>query len=146
MSKWPQDLERSAKVASTGGMDDHDLLQELFHAIEEWETSPYYLPEEELFDLERFLTDQRAHKLKLELENIYGTPLNQKFWSSFLAYHRLKRAREEIKAQESLQDEKRRQYLEAMEEERKTWHKWVKEWFHHHRRQQIKVLPGGKKA
>ena len=132
-------------MVRTGGMDDHEVLRKLFHAIEEWEDSTYYLPEEELFDLERFLTDHHAQKLKIDLEAMYGSPLNQKFWSSFLGYHRLKRARDEIKAQEALQDEKRRAYLLAVEEERKAWHKWVKEWFHHHQRQQIKVLPGGKR-
>jgi len=35
-------------------MDDRKLLEELFNAIELWEDSPYYLPSEELFDLERF--------------------------------------------------------------------------------------------
>jgi hypothetical protein len=33
---------------------------------------------------------------------------NSKFWPSFLSYHRLKRARQEIKAQEEHREEKRR--------------------------------------
>jgi len=126
-------------------MDDRQLIQHLSQAIEEWENSPYYLREEELFDLERFLTDHKAFELKKELEGSYGTPLNQKFWSSFLVYHRLKRAREQIKAQDTDQEEKRRRYLQAIEEEKRTWQELLKEWFHHHQRQKIKVLPGKKK-
>ena len=126
-------------------IDDQELLQVLFKAVEEWEDSPYYLAQDEMFDLDRFLTDHHALKLKAELEGLYGTPLNRKFWSSFLGYHRLKRAREEIKAQETSQDQKRRQYVQATEEERKDRQKWVRDWFHHYRRQQIKVIPGGKK-
>jgi hypothetical protein len=133
------------KVAGEREIDDQELLQLLFRAVEDWEDSAYYLPQDELFDLDRFLTDHHALKLKEELEGLYGTPLNQRFWSSFLGYHRLKRAREEIKAQEAQQDHKRRDFVQATEEERKNRRKWVKEWFHHHQRQQIKVIPGGKK-
>ena len=129
----------------TEQMDFQELMNQLTHAIGEWEDSPYYLPEEELFDLEGFLTDHHATELKGELEKIYGTPLNEKFWSSSLAYQRLKRAREALKAQEAQQEEKRKQYLEAIEEGKKAWKKWLKEWFHAQRRQQIKVLSGGKK-
>lgn len=126
-------------------MDDQELMQRLSRAIEEWEGSTYYLPEEELFDLERFLEDHQALELKSELERIYGIPLNQKFWSSFLVYHRLKRSRNQIEAQETDQEEKRRRYLQAIEEEKRTWQELLKKWFHHHQRQRIKVLPGGKK-
>jgi len=132
-------------VAPTNETRDQQLLLELSHAIGEWENSPYYLAEEEIFDLESFLLDHNARELKLELESIYGTPLNHKFWSSFLAYHRLKRARQEIRDQDDQQEEKRQRYLQAVEEEKKAWQKWLKEWFHQHRRQQIRVLPGGKK-
>ena len=132
-------------MAGNREMDDQELLQVLFMAVGEWEDSPYYLPRDELFDLERFLTDHHALKLKAELESLYGTPLNQRFWSSFLGYHRLKRARDEIKEQEDQQGEKRQEYLQAAEEVRRSRQKWVKEWFHHHRRQQIKIIPGGKK-
>jgi hypothetical protein len=138
-------MERRATVPTTGRMDDQELMQRLSQAIEEWENSPYYLPEDELFDLESFLTDHEAVELKAELERIYGKPLNQKFWSSFLVYHRLKRTRDEIKAQETDQEERRQRYLRAIEEEKRTWRELLKEWFHHHQRQRIKVLPGGKK-
>ena len=138
-------MERSVQVVMTGGTDDQQLMQNLSQAIEEWEGSPYYLREEELFDLDRFLTDHRAFALKSELEEIYGTPLNRKFWSSFLVYHRLKRVREQIKVQETDQEEKRQRYLQAIEEEKRTWQELLKEWFHHHRRQKMKVLPGKKK-
>jgi hypothetical protein len=131
-------------VPSTKETRDRELLLKLSDAIGEWEDSSYYLPEDELFDLERFLEDHEALGLKSELEAIYGTPLNYKFWSSFLAYHRLKRARQEIKAQDEHQEEKRQKYVEAVEEEKRASQKWLKEWFHHHKRQQIRVLPGGK--
>ncbi|MBP8644652.1 MAG: hypothetical protein KBH99_00850 [Syntrophobacteraceae bacterium] len=126
-------------------MDDRKLLEELFNAIELWEDSPYYLPSEELFDLERFLLEHNAHRMKQDLENIYGSPLNQKFWSSFLAYHRLKKVREEIRAQETLQEERRRRYLEAVEEEKRAWREWLKDWFHCRQRQKLRLLPGGKR-
>ena len=132
-------------MPSTNETRDQQLLHQLSQAIGEWENSPYYIVDEEMFDLERFLLDHDARELKLELESIYGTPLNQKFWSSFLAYHRLKRARQEIKEQDEHQEEKRQRYLQAVEEEKKAWQRWLKEWFHQHRRQQIRVLPGGKK-
>ena len=125
--------------------DYQNVLEELVQAIADWEVSPYYLPEQEMFDLERFLKDRHAHDLQVELEKRYGTPLNEKFWSSSLAYQRLKRAREEVKAQEAQQDEKRKRYLEAVEEGKKEWEKWVKEWVHQQRRQQMKVISGGKK-
>jgi len=132
-------------VTTIGEMDTQELLNKLSKAIEAWETSPYYMPEEEMFDLERFLLEHRALELKKELEEIYGIPLNHKFWSSFLAYHRLKRAREEIKTQDDLQEDKRRHFLRVIEEEKKSWQKWLKEWFPQHQRHKIKVLPGGKK-
>ncbi len=124
---------------------DQEFLKRLSEAIDQWENSPYYLPDEELFDLETFLVDHRAGHFKTELEIIYGTPLNHNFWSSFLAYHRLKRAKEEIKAQDALKEEKHRQYMQVVEEEKKAGQKWLKEWFHNQRRQKIKVLPGGRK-
>lgn len=126
-------------------IDYQELMSRLNQAISDWENSPYYLSDEELFDLERFLTDHGAEELKAELKKIYGTPLNEKFWSSSIAYQRLRRVREELKAQEAQQEEKRKQYLEAVEEGKKAWKAWLKEWFHNQRRQQIKVISGGKK-
>lgn len=126
------------------GSGDRELLEKLTQAIEEWESSPYYLQDEELFDLERFLEEHQATQVKEELEGLYGTPLNQKFWTSFLAYHRLKKARGQIKAQDSQQEEKRKRYMEAVEEEKKAWQQWMKEWFRMQRREQLRVLPGGK--
>lgn len=123
---------------------DRQLLERLGQAIEEWESSPYYLQDEELFDLERFLDDNRASDVKRELELIYGTPLNQKFWTSFLAYHRLRKAREEVKAQDAMQEEKRREYLEAVESERRAWREVVREWVHRQSREQFRIIPGGK--
>lgn len=130
-------------MSDTKKMGSEDLLNELSRNIEQWDASPYYLPAEDIIDLERFLTDHGADDLKLEMESLYGTPLNLRFWSSFLAYHRLKRAREELKAHDALQEEKKKYYLAIVEEEKKAGQKWLKEWFHQLRRQQIKVLPGG---
>ena len=123
---------------------DRQLLEKLGQAIEEWESSPYYLQEDELFDLERFLQDNQALDVKRELESLYGTPLNQKFWTSFLAYHRLRKAREEVKAQDAMQEEKRRQYVEAAEAEKRAWQEVMREWLHQQRREQFRVIPGGK--
>lgn len=117
-----------------------ELLRKLTEAIGEWEASPYYLADGELFDLEQFLTDQNALDLREDLERIYGTPLNQKFWSSSLAYHKLKRAREAVKSQDSEQDEKRKQYLQAVEESKREWKNWLKEWAHNMRRQQLHLV------
>ncbi len=132
-------------MSTTGKLGDREFLEKLSKAIEEWENSSYYLPDEELFDLEAFLVEHHAQHLKTELETIYGTPLNHNFWSSFLAYHRLVRAKEEIKAQDALKEEKRRQYMQVVEEEKRAGQKWLKEWFHNQRRQKIKLLPGGRK-
>jgi len=137
------ETSRGKNVSGKGRTTDEELLHELSRSIEQWEASPYYLPEEDLIDLERFLTDYDAGSLKAELEDVYGIPLNHKFWSSFLAYHRLKRAREEMKLQDALQEEKRRHYLAVVDEEKKAGQRWLKEWLHQLRRQQIKVLPGG---
>ena len=123
---------------------DRQLLEKLGQAIEEWESSPYYLQEDELFDLERFLQDNQALDVKRELESLYGTPLNQKFWTSFLAYHRLRKAREEVKAQDAMQEEKRRQYVEAAEAEKRAWQEVMREWLHQQRREQFRVIPGGR--
>jgi len=131
-------------VRGDGNIRDQELLKKLSEAIEEWEISPYFLPADELFDLERFLADHDADQTRGELEAIYGTPLNYNFWSSFLAFHRLKRAREETRVQDALREEKRRQYLMVVEEEKKAGKKWLKEWFHNQRRRQIRVLPGGR--
>ena len=130
-------------MSDTRKLGNDELLNRLSRNIEQWDASPYYLPEEDAIDLERFLTDHGADELKREMESLYGTPLNHRFWSSFLAYHRLKRAREELKAHDALQEEKKRYYLAVVEEEKEAGRKWLKEWFHQLRRQQIKVLPGG---
>jgi len=124
--------------------DYEALMERMAEAIGLWEASPYFIPDREMFDLERFLTDQDAADLKAEMEERYGKPLNEKFWSSSLAYQRLKRAREEVKAQEAVQDEKRQRYLEAVEAGKKEWERWIKEWSHQLRRQQIRLVSGGK--
>lgn len=131
-------------MSGRGSTDYRDLLERLTEAIEEWEFSPYYLHEEELFDLERFLDDHDAGQLKAELEKLYGKPLNQRFWTSMLAYHRLRKARDEVKARDAEQDEKRRKYVEAEESEKKDRQELMKEWIHQQRREQLRVLPGGK--
>ena len=125
-------------------IDTEDLLEKLTQAVAEWEDSPYYLKEEELFDLERFLVDHHAHEFKQELERTYGKPLNLKFWTSSLAYQRLKRARDEVKALDADQERKRQEYAKSVEEGKKAWQQWLKEIGSSQRRAQFKVIPGGK--
>lgn len=120
------------------------LFLELSKAIGDWENSPYFLAAEDSFDLDRFLRDHGAGALRDELEKYFGKPLNEKFWSSQLAFHRLKKVRDEIRAQDQLQDEKRAQYLEALTAEREAQREWFKEWVHRQRREQLRVIPGGK--
>jgi membrane-anchored protein YejM (alkaline phosphatase superfamily) len=126
-------------------IDTEALLEKLSQAVADWEDSPYYRKDEELFDLERFLLDYDANAFKAELEKIYGQPLNEKFWSSSLAYQRLKRAREVVKNQDDVQDKKRQDYARAVEEGQKEWRQWLKEIRSNQLRSQLKVIPGGKK-
>ncbi|NLI81384.1 MAG: hypothetical protein GX443_06805 [Deltaproteobacteria bacterium] len=132
----------------SGGTDleQTELLEKLARAIGEWEESPYYLEKDELFDLERFLEDHEATDLRNALEKRYGVPLNWKFWNSSLGYHRLKRAREEIKIRDALQEEKRRKYLEAVETERRAWQTAVRDLLRQQRREQFRVIAGGRGA
>ena len=111
----------------------------------DWEDSPYYLKDEEIFDLERFLLDHDANAFKEELEKTYGQPLNEKFWSSSLAYQRLKRARAVVKDQDDVQEKKRQDYARALEEGQKEWQQWLKEIRSSQLRAQLKVIPGGNK-
>lgn len=127
-----------------GNIRDQELLKKLSEAIEEWDASPYFLPGDDLFDLERFLCDHDARDTREELEAIYGTPLNINFWSSFLAFHRLKRAREKARPRGPMHLEEQRQIQRMVEEEKRAGRKWLMEWFHNQRRRQIKVLPGGR--
>ena len=122
-----------------------ELIEKLTRAVAEWEDSPYYLKEEELFDLERFLLDHHAHRLKLELERSHGRPLNKTFWASSLAYQRLKRAREEVKILDADQESRRQEYARSVEEGKKAWQQWLQEMSSGKRRAQFKVIPGGKK-
>jgi hypothetical protein len=121
------------------------LLEKLSQAVADWEDSPFYLQDEELFDLERFLLDHDAKAFKAELEKTYGQPLNEKFWSSSLAYQRLKRAREVVKNQDDDQEKKRQDYARAVAEGQKEWQQWLKEIRSNQLRSQLKVIPGGKK-
>jgi hypothetical protein len=132
-------------VSTSTPIDTEELLEKLAQAVADWEDSPYYLKDEELFDLERFLLDHGAKAFKAELEKIYGQPLNEKFWSSSLAYQRLKRARGVVKDQDDLQEKKRRVYARALEEGQKEWQQWLKEIRSSQLRALFKVIPGGKK-
>jgi len=129
--------------------DKHFLNQDLFQKLRDevalWEGSQYYIADKELFDIERFLDDHGASDIKEELERIYGSPLNEKFWGSFLAYHRLKKAREEIKTEEKQQEEKRRRYLEAVKAYQEAWNEWIEAWAREERKKGWKVIPGKKK-
>ena len=132
-------------MAPSTPIDTEALLEKLSQAVADWEDSRYYLKDKELFDLERFLLDHDANAFKAELEKIYGQPLNEKFWSSSLAYQRLKRAREVVKNQDDVQDKKRQDYARAVEEGQKEWRQWLKEIRSNQLRSQLKVIPGGKK-
>jgi len=129
--------------------DKHFLNQDLFQKLRDevalWEGSQYYIADKELFDIERFLDDHGASDIKEELERIYGSPLNEKFWGSFLAYHRLKKAREEIKTEEKQQEEKRRRYLEAVKAYQEAWNEWIEAWAREERKKGWKVILGKKK-
>lgn len=125
--------------------DYRELLERLAREVGEWEHSRYYLPQEELFDLERFLSEHHALELKEELEREFGTPLNQRFWASSLRYWRLRQAREAVKLQDVEQDRRRGDYLRAEGERKKAWQKWLKGLAVSKRRDRLKVIPGGKK-
>jgi hypothetical protein len=133
-------------MIETRESDYQEVFRKLAAAVADWEVSPYYLAAEELFDLERFLVDHEVPELVGELEKTYGKPLNKGFWSSSLAYQRLKRARQEVKAQEAVQEEKRQAFQQAVEESQKAWQKWLNEWLQIQRKRQFKVLDGGKKG
>ena len=132
-------------MSTSTPIDTEELLEKLTQAVADWEDSPYYLRDEELFDLERFLLDHNAEAFKGELEKTYGQPLNEKFWSTSLAYQRLKRAREVVKDQDELQEKKQQDYAQALEKGKKEWREWLKEIQSSQRRAQLKVIPGGKK-
>ena len=126
-------------------IDPEDLLGKLSRSVAEWEDSPYYLEDEELFDIERFLLDHHADEFRAELERTYGKPLNKKFWNSSLAYQRLKRAREKVKALDDDQERRRHEYAQSVEENKKAWQQWLNEMSSSNRRAQFKVIAGGKK-
>ena len=132
-------------MSTSTPIDTEDLLEKLSQEVADWEDSPYYLKDEELFDLERFLLDHGAKAFKAELEKIYGQPLNEKFWSSSLAYQRLKRARAVVKDQDNVQEKKRQNYARAVEEGQKEWQQWLKDIRSSQLRAQLKLITGGKK-
>jgi replicative superfamily II helicase len=124
-------------------MDNEEIIEKLAFEVAEWESSLYYLQEEELFDLERFLLDHHAHALKQELEETYGRPLNAKFWSGSLAYQRLKRTREVVKEMDAEQERKREEYAESLLENKKAREQLLRDLRASQRRSQLRVLPGG---
>jgi replicative superfamily II helicase len=124
-------------------MDNEEIIEKLAFEVAEWESSLYYLKEEELFDLERFLLDHHAHALKQELEETYGRPLNAKFWSGSLAYQRLKRTREVVKEMDAEQERKREEYAESLLENKKAREQLLRDLRASQRRSQLRVLPGG---
>ena len=132
-------------MTSSTPIDIEELLEKLTYEVADWEDSPYYLRDDELFDLERFLLDHNASDFKTELEKIYGQPLNEKFWSSSLAYQRLKRTRAVVKDQDNLQEKKRQDFARSVEEGQKEWQQWLKEIRSSQLRAHFKVIPGGKK-
>ncbi|MEJ5348523.1 MAG: hypothetical protein WHS46_07520 [Desulfosoma sp.] len=94
----------------------HALFKALQEEVAAWETSPYYLPDQEIFDLERFLKDRGAEALVLQLEQVYGRPLNTSFWKTLLPYHKLRRVRLELKKEEAEHERKRVLYMESVRE------------------------------
>jgi hypothetical protein len=124
-------------------MDNEELFEKLAFEVAEWEYSTYYLADEELFDLERFLLDHHAHAFKEELEETYGRPLNEKFWSRSLAYQRLKRTRVVVKEMDAEQERKRVDYAQSLEENKKTRQQLLRELRASQRRSQLRVIPGG---
>ena len=124
-------------------MDNEELFEKLAFEVAEWEYSTYYLADEELFDLERFLLDHHAHAFKEELEETYGRPLNEKFWSRSLAYQRLKRTRVVVKEMDAEQERKRVDYAQSLKENKKTRQQLLRELRASQRRSQLRVIPGG---
>jgi len=124
-------------------MISEELFEKLAFEVAEWESSPYYLAEEELFDLERFLLDYHAHAFKEELEETYGRPLNEKFWSRSLAYQRLKRTREVVKEMDAEQERKREEFAESLVENKKAREQLLRDLRASQRRKQLRVIPGG---
>ncbi len=124
-------------------MDNEELFEKLAFEVAEWEYSTYYLADEELFDLERFLLDHHAHAFKEELEETYGKPLNEKFWSRSLAYQRLRRTRVVVKEMDAEQERKRVDYAQSLEENKKTRQQLLRELRASQRRSQLRVIPGG---
>lgn len=124
---------------------NEELFKRLRDEVALWEGSQYYIADKELFDIERFLDDHGAGDVKEELRRLYGTPLNEKFWRSFLAYHRLRKAREEIKEDEKQQEERRRRYLEAVRAYQEAWNEWIEAWVREERKKEWKIIPGKKK-
>jgi hypothetical protein len=124
-------------------MDNEELFEKLAFEVAEWEYSPYYLADEELFDLERFLLDHHAHAFKEELEEIYGRPLNEKFWARSLGYQRLKRTREVVKEMDGEQERKRQEFADSLVENKKSREQLLRELRASKRRSQLRVIPGG---
>ena len=124
-------------------MENEELFEKLALEVAEWEHSPYYLKEEELFDLERFLLDHQAHTLKEKLEETYGKPLNQKFWSGSLAYQRLRRTRKVVKEMDAEQERKREEFAESLVENKKAREQLLRDMRANQRRSKLRVVPGG---
>jgi beta-phosphoglucomutase-like phosphatase (HAD superfamily) len=124
-------------------VDNEELFEKLAREVAEWEYSSYYLEEEELFDLEGFLLDHHAHTLKEELEETYGRPLNEKFWSGSLAYQRLRRTREVVKEMDAEQERKRVEFAESLAENKKAREQLLRDLRASQRRGRLRVIPGG---
>jgi len=131
-------------MSTSTSIDNEELLEKLTQAVADWEHSPYYLKDEELFDVERFFLDHNASALKEELEQTYGRPLNEKFWSASLAYQRLKRARKVVKGLDDEQERKREEFAQSMEENKKARQRLLRDMETNQRRAQLKIIPGGK--
>ena len=124
-------------------MENEELFEKLALEVADWEHSPYYLEEEEFFDLERFLLDHHAYALKEELEETYGRPLNQKFWSGSLAYQRLKRTRRVVREMDAEQERKREEFVESLVANKKAREQLLRDIRASQHRSKFRVIPGG---
>lgn len=120
---------------------DRTLLEALREEVSAWETSAYFLPEEELFDLERFLKDRGAEDLCRRLEETFGRPLNASFWQTLLPYHKLRRVRMEIRKEEAEHDRKRALYVESVREAQRAYRELLELMAEEGKRPSLRVVP-----
>ncbi len=120
---------------------DRTLLEALREEVAAWENSAYFVPDEELFDLERFLKDRGADDLCRRLEETFGRPLNASFWQTLLPYHKLRRVRMEIRKEEAEHDRKRALYMESVREARRALREFLELMAEEGKRPSLRIVP-----